>query len=262
VADAYAWNWNPVVGAMLALAGWRYMDGVWRYWRRVGSGRGVSHWQVMMFWAGLLVMFVALISPLDALSERLLSAHMLQHLLLMLVAPPLLVAGAPPLALINAVPRRWRRQLARWWNRQHFLHHLSEPFTVWVIFGLTLWVWHIPAFYQAALHDPAIHILEHLSFSGAALLFWWVYLREVHQGLATLALFTTAVHSSILGALMTFSATAWYPVYDATVAWGLTALEDQQIAGLIMWIPGGVIYVIAALVLLGHWLQQMEDGRL
>lgn len=247
-----AWNWNPLTGAFLALLGWRYMDGVWRLWHRAGTGRGVRRWQVMSFWAGWLVLFIALTSPIDTLGETSLTMHMIQHLLLTLVAPPLLVIGLPTLALVGMIPMRWRRGMGRWWHRNHRLQRLwqllNEPVTVWSLFALALWLWHIPALYQAALVSPAAHLIEHGSFFGTGLLFWW-HVHRLHA-LSVLTVFTTAMHSSILGALMTFSGQIWYPAYGS--------LQDQQIAGLIMWIPGGVVFVIAIVLLLWRWLDEME----
>ncbi len=247
-----AWNWNPLVGGLLALTGWRYMDGVWQYWQRAGTGQGVQRWQVAAFWGGLAVLFIALISPIDTLSSTSLSMHMTQHMLLMLIAPPLLVLGLPPIALIGTVPMRWRQGVVRWWNRRQLLkrfwHGLSKPLVAWVLLALVLWLWHIPALYEAAVNNVFVHHVEHASFFGTALLFWWSL--RTRYALGVLLVFTTAVHSSLLGALMTFSSQVWYPIYES--------LEDQQLAGLIMWVPGGVIFLVAGLLLLWRWLYEME----
>jgi putative membrane protein len=216
---------------------------------------------------------VALISPLDALSTALFSAHMAQHLLLLYVAPLLLVLGAPPFLLLWAMPRAWRRPLMGWW-RQSVWHRvwrwLLHPLAVWVLFGLTLWLWHIPVFYQAAVVNRAIHMLEHGAFFGTALLFCWLLVdgRQVrtksgaNEGLILLVIFTTALHSGLLGALLTFAATPLYPIYRFGVAqWGLTLLADQQIAGVLMWIPAGFFYLGAILVLVSRRLHIMETTK-
>jgi len=247
-----AWNWNPLIGGALAFGCWRYMDGVWRLWRKAGTGRGVRQWQVICFLSGLGVLFAALISPIDTYGETFLSVHMIQHLLLTLIAPPLLVLGLPPLALISMVPMRWRRSVGHWWQRRRILnqlwHGLSHPLSAWVAFALALWLWHLPGLYEAAVLHPVIHMLEHVTFFGAGMLFWWSI--RSRGAIGVMSLFTTAVHSSILGALMTFSNQTWYTVY--------TSLEDQQLAGLIMWVPGGIILLIALLLVLGDWLYDME----
>jgi putative membrane protein len=247
-----AWNWNPLIGGMLAFSAWRYMDGVWRLWGRAGTGRGVRRWQVACFWGGIIVLFIALLSPIDTFSETALSIHMIQHLLLTLIAPPLLVLGLPPLALIGSIPMRWRRGVGRWWHHQLILkqlwQRLSDPLIGWGVFALALWLWHLPPLYQSAVNNSVIHMIEHASFFGAGVLFWWSIHNRYAIGL--LSLFTTAVHSSILGALMTFSSQVWYPIYGS--------LEDQQLAGLIMWVPGGIIFLTAVMLHLWRWLDEME----
>ena len=263
-----AWNWDLLILASLALAGWRYAGGVGSLWQRAGSGRGVSGWRVAAFSGGLLALFIALISPLDALSGALFSAHMVQHLLLMMVAAPLLVLGAPPVALTWALPQRWRARVGRWWHGQTVLRSswqaLSHPAAVWGLYMSALWVWHLPLLYEAALRSEFIHFLEHGCFLAAAVLFWWTLARcplrgRLSYGAGILYVFTTALHSGLLGSLLTFTPRLWYPIYAAsTPGWGLTPLEDQQLAGVTMWVPMGIIYTIAALALLGVWLQVME----
>ncbi len=195
-----AWNWNPLTGGLLALLAWRYMDGVWRMWRRAGVGRGIAQWQVGAFWAGWAALFIALISPIDTYGETSLAVHMVQHLLLMLVAAPLLVLGLPPIAQISMIPVQWRRGLVRGWHRRKALRSmwmlLSAPLAAWGIFAGVMWGWHLPALYQAALREPSLHLLEHVSFMGAALLFWWSV--GARQALGFLSVFTAAVHSSLL----------------------------------------------------------------
>jgi len=122
-------------------------------------------------------------------------------------------------------------------------------------------LWHAPALYQATLTSGAVHTLQHVSFLGAALLFWWALLHgregRIGRPAAVIYLFTTAVHTSLLGALLTFSSRLWYPIYQATTGpWGLTPLEDQQLAGLIMWVPAGMAYLGAALALAATWLSE------
>jgi putative membrane protein len=239
-------------------------------WRRAGVGRGVSWGQVWLFAMGMGTLFVALISPLDTLSTALFSAHMAQHLLLLYVAPLLLVLGAPPFLLLWAMPRPWRRPLMGWWQ-QSFWHRLWQwllhPMAVWALFGLTLWLWHIPLFYQAAVVNRTIHMVEHGAFFGTALLFCWLLVdgrqartkAAANEGLILLVIFTTALHSGLLGALLTFAATPLYPIYRFGVAqWGLTLLEDQQIAGVLMWIPAGFFYLGAMLVLVARRLNHLE----
>jgi putative membrane protein len=125
-----------------------------------------------------------------------------------------------------------------------------------------LWGWHLPVAFEAALHDAWIHDLQHASFLASALLFWWVlFARRTRggDGPAVLYLFTTMVHTGALGALLTFSPTAWYGAYAG--GFGLSALEDQQLGGLVMWIPGGTVYLAAGVHLLGRWLFGAPPAR-
>jgi cytochrome c2 len=127
-----------------------------------------------------------------------------------------------------------------------------------------LWIWHIPRLFQATLTSELAHASQHLSFFGTALCFWWALLTRQQgpqgQGVAVLAVFTTALHSSLLGALLTLAPTPWYPAYaHTTAAWGLTPLEDQQLGGLVMWIPAGAVYLLAALALGAGWLRAIEQ---
>jgi len=263
-----AWNWNPLMAVALLLPTWAYAHGVMHLWRAGNAGRGVTRWQVSAFIAGIIILFIALISPVDPLGEELLSMHMIQHVLLMSLAPPLLVIGAPPSVFLWVLPLSQRRTLTGWWMRQVRLRSLwravSAPFSAWVLHAAAIWLWHLPGAYQAALTDSLVHGLEHASFFGTALLFWNATLAQgqARRLLGVLLLFTTALHSSILGALMTFSEQVWYPLYlERAPVWGTTALADQQLAGLIMWIPAGVVYVSAILALLGMALHVMEHSE-
>lgn len=146
---------------------------------------------------------------------------------------------------------------------------LTRPFTAWWIHAAALWAWHAPVLFEATLQSDLIHSFQHVSFLASALLFWWAVLRRKHAhmgyGAACIYVFTTAVHSSVLGALLTFSPVVWYPTYGGTTsAWGLTPLEDQQLGGLIMWVPAGVVFVVASLALAWAWMRESEritEGR-
>jgi cytochrome c oxidase assembly factor CtaG len=239
-----------------------YLAGTWRVWRRAGWGRGVRFAQAGSFWLGWILLALALVSPLHWLGERLFVAHMFEHEILMVIAAPLLVAARPGGAMIWAFPARWRAglgglarvpSLARLWRT------LSDPLAATILHGVALWVWHMPLLYNAALAHDGIHWLQHLSFFVTALLFWWSLIwgraRQRGYGAAVFYLFATALHSGVLGILLAVSKHLWYPG-QATIAaqWGLTPLEDQQLAGLVMWVPAGMVYAAAALVLAGLWI--------
>lgn len=263
------WRWEPALLAVFMVIIGFYGRGVWQLWQRAGAGRGVRYWQVAAFGAGIVALFIAFISPLAALAQALFSAHMAQHLLLMMVAAPLLVLGAPLLPLLWALPQPARKEIGREWKQAKGIHalwsHLTHPVAVWGLYTIILWAWHLPVLYQAALEQVWLHELEHVSFFGASLLFWWLVIqplghRRLDYGSGILFIFTTALHSGALGALLTFARTPLYPIYHSSVApWGLTLLEDQQLAGLLMWIPPSIIYVVTALIMLGLWLQHLEQ---
>ncbi len=263
------WTWDPTVIVGIAIAAWWYARGLGRLWGRAGVGRGVSRDQALAFAGGLAVLVVALISPLDALDTTLFSAHMAQHLLLMLVAAPLLVCGASLAPFLWALPLGWRRALSHAWQRSRVMHGawrgMTHPMVVWLLNLAVLWAWHIPILYEAALRNDAIHAGEHLSLLGASLLFWWLLRpaghRRLARGIDVLYVFTIGLQMSVLGALITFAGAPWYPVQEAQVAvWQLTPLEDQQLAGLIMWIPSGVVYLLAIAFLFVAWLRAEETA--
>jgi cytochrome c oxidase assembly factor CtaG len=222
----------------------------------------------LAFAVGLLALFVALISPLNRLGAALVSAHMVQHLVLVLIAGPLLVLGAPLVPLLWALPKPMRRALGGWWKQAWALRRawyaMSRPVVVWLLHAAAMWVWHLPGLYQAALVSEFVHAAEHGCFFGTALLFWRTIVPagksgRLSYGTRVLYVFATGMQSSVLGALLTFAPTPWYPAYVARVAaWGLTPIEDQQLAGLIMWVPGGLVYLHVAALLFLAWVQAEE----
>jgi putative membrane protein len=253
------WNFDPAVLLALGLLAGLYARGLARVWR-AGAGRGVAGWQVWCFAAGFVALVVALVSPLDPLSDELSSAHMVQHMVLMNVAAPLLVLGSPTLVVLSGVPAAYRRPLGRLWRRLDPVGPagapLWNPVVVWLAYAAVLWGWHLPPLYQAALRDPVVHDFQHLTFFAAAFLFWRAALdplgrRRLGVAAALVSLFTTALHATVLGVFMTLAPYPWYPDYHGrTEPWGLTPLEDQQLAGLIMWMPACSAYAVAAAGLL------------
>jgi putative membrane protein len=257
---------EPVTLICLALAAWLYGRGVRRLWGAAGTGHGIKRWQAGCYWGGWLALAAALASPIHPLGQVLFWVHMSQHEILMLVAAPLLVLGQPTPAFLAALPVEWSRRLARAGNSrgwQAVWSVLTEPLVAWLVHGVILWAWHIPSLFQATLRSEFIHALQHISFLGSALLFWWAVVhgrrRAMGYGMAMLYLLTTAMHSGLLGALLTFARTVWYPAYAGTAPrWGLTALEDQQLGGLIMWAPAGLVYIAVGLALFAAWLKESE----
>jgi putative membrane protein len=255
----------PIVAGLLLFGGW-YTWGVYRLWHKAGAGHGVLKRQVAAFSAAMLALAAALISPIDPLGETLFSAHMVQHLLLTLIAAPLLVLSGIPVACLHVLPTGWPQKAGRFLaSIQRPDHWMANPLLMAAVYAVAFWAWHVPSLYQAALENDTVHAIEHLSFIGAAIPFWWTILQphrsRSNSGVAILAIFFTVLHSGILGALLTFSTALWYPAYaDGTAAWGLTPLQDQQLAGAIMWVPGGILFTILAAVLFGRWIDKVEPS--
>lgn len=258
-AAASVWTFEPWVVALLLASLAMYVAGVRRLWRRAGAGRGIGARRVACFVTGWLVLAVALTSPIDTLAGALFSMHMVQHELLMVVAAPLFVMSRPLEAWTWALPPAWRRPLAAAGRLRPVAaawRALSEPLGAWTLHAAVLWLWHIPWLFEAALTNDWVHALQHASFLASALLFWWSVLgRGVRRpdGVGLASLFTTMLHTGALGALLTFAPHPWYGHY-AAAALGLTALEDQQLGGLVMWVPGGLAYMAAGLAIVAAWL--------
>ena len=242
-----------------------YVAGIIRLWRHAGYGRGIRVFDVLAFSVGWLSLVVALSSPLDELSERSQTAHMIQHELLMVIAAPLVAISLPLVATLWAMPPGMRRTVidavarpavAQMWRL------VTSPASAFLLYAVALWVWHIPALYDAALAHEPVHVVQHLCFFGTATLFWWGIAHgrygRVGYGAAVVYVFATAVHSGVLGALLTFSPYVWYQPYVASHHSGTSALEDQQVAGLLMWIPAGITFVAGGLVLFAAWLRESD----
>lgn len=255
-----AWTVEPLLIGGLALAALVY--------RRGFTGSPRTRWRAYCFAGALVAIVVALVSPLDALSGSLASAHMVQHVLLILIAAPLLAVSGPSSTLLRGAPREFARAGGRWRSRLRWLHHsaLRNPVYVWLAHVLTLWLWHSAALYGAALDSHPLHVAEHLTFVVTAWLFWRVVIsarlgERVPAGLGVLLVFGMAMQSVFLSVLLTFAESAWYPGYaTTTAAWGLTHLGDQQLAGVIMWVPAGLIYLGVALMLMATWLRSIEEA--
>jgi putative membrane protein len=264
-----AWNLHPVLLGGLLLA-------AWAYWRGQTSGprRPIDTWRARCFTAALVALGLALLSPLDALSGALASAHMVQHLLLLLAAAPLLALSAPSSAILRGSPLALRRASGRWRRRLGLTHGnlgvLLHPFAVWLLSVGVIWFWHAAGPYDATLDNQPLHVLEHASFLVTAVLFWQVVVgvrgaARVSGGLGVLLVFAMAMQSVFLSVLLTFARTPWYSGYAQTTApWGMDPLTDQRLAGVIMWIPAGGIYLMVALALLVAWIRatELEDVAL
>jgi putative membrane protein len=255
-----SWRPDPVVTGLLVLAAVVYRQGLVNLRARARPGPRPT--QVAAFAAGLAAAAVALVSPLDGAAASLFTAHMVQHLLLMMVVAPLLAAGRPLVVLGAALPVAGRRRLRRVAARRPAAA-LFHPVAVWALGTVVLWGWHLPALYDAAVRNDAVHAVEHLSLVGVAAVLWAAVLDRGPRPLAAPAavglLFATMLQSSGLGAVLTLAGSPLYDVHRATTsAWGLTPLEDQQLAGALMWVPPGVVYLGVMAGLLVRWLGSLD----
>ena len=255
IAEGSAWDFDPWIIGMMVLTSILYAGGARRLWSNAGLGAGVPVWRTACFTVGMLTLALALFSPIDTLGSELFSMHMVQHELLMLVVAPLLIAGQPLAVFLWAFKSSARQRIARLSKAKALQvpwQFLTKPLSAWMLHALILWVWHFPSLFQASLTDNLMHAAQHASFLGSALLFWASLIgpqSRLRSGTAVLYILTTVIHTGMLGALLTFSHKIWYPIYAGrTEAWGLSVLEDQQLGGLIMWVPAGFILLFVGLL--------------
>jgi putative membrane protein len=259
-------SWDLAVAAGLTASSLIYLTGLVRLRRHAGSERGVRGSHVLFFALGIAALVLALLSPLDSLSDILFSAHMGQHEILMLVAAPLLIMGKPNITGLWALPEGGRLALAALVRRPGLRatwRWLTGPVVILVLHAIALWIWHVPRLFEGAMHSEAVHAFQHLCFFITAALFWYSLTSgrygRAGYGAAVLFVFLTALHSGALGALITFAGSLWYPIYqDRSRAVGVDPLVDQQLAGLLMWIPAGLLLMVLGLGLLAAWLGAAE----
>ena len=261
------WSFEPAVIACLVAVSLVYAAGTWRLARERRSVSGARS-RGASFIAGVALLVVALLSPLDAWADRLFAAHMTQHLILMMLAPPLLVLGRPVAVALWALPRDARRAVARWWLADRGVRPavgvLRAPLTAWLASSAALWFWHLPKPYAFAFDDGWAHALEHLTFFFAGILFWRIVLehpqsRRLSLGAAMLFVATFAMQNGMLGAILIFAPRALYAVHAVAPPWSpLNPLEDQQAAGILMWVVSGTVDLVAIGVLFVAWLGSSE----
>jgi putative membrane protein len=226
-------------------------------------------WQTLAFMLGWALMAIALVSPLHDWSRRLFTAHMIGHELVMTLAAPLLVLSRPLGPVLWAFPRSARHSIARSVQLVGYLMFweiLTLPLVAAILHAVAIWVWHMPVLYEAALRVEWVHWAQHLSFLITALLFWWSVLdgpaRRRSGAGGIFLLFATGLHTAFLGILISLARRPLYGLQSqAAEQWHLTPLSDQQLAGLVMWVPGGMIYAVAALVLATVWIRGASRSR-
>src|SRR5579875_989475 len=254
------WNLDPVLLLGIALIVGLYCYGLGPYRRKYYPNERVDRLKVGYFAAGTLILALALVSPLDALSDTyFFSAHMIQHMLISVVTPPLWLLGIPSWMVERLFMRPTVGRIARW---------LCGPVVAFGLFNADLWLWHAPPLYDATLSNDTIHIIEHLTFIGFGLLFWAPILSptpaipRISRGFGVLYLFLGCQPMVALGALITFASQPLYqPYVTAPHIWGSTPLGDQQLGGLIMWLPSNIPALIGLSVLFFKWVEAHDRAE-
>lgn len=240
---------------LLAFAAF-YAFGVARLWARAGGIRGIARGQAIMFAAGCTALALLYLPAVREHSAGLFAAHMIEHEWAILIVAPLLVVGRPFAAFAWASPRPLLAAvtgLRRW--LQVVWRAATQPLFATIQHALAIWAWHASSLYELALQDRSAHFLQHACLLVSALIFWRAMLLSPQRGLVLFCLFFTVVQSGFLGVLLTLSERLWSASQSANAgAWGLTAIEDQQLAGLIMWVPAGLLYTAAALWVASAWI--------
>ena len=258
------WTLSPELLIPLALSLFIYLVG----WVRL-SRRASTPVRPALFLSGWTVLTLALVSPLHEAGERSFTMHMIEHELIMLPATLLLAASGAGGVLAWGLPRPLRLALAGGWKSplQGVWRRLTDPITATTVQAVVMWAWHAPLLFDRALDSYGWHIAQHACFFVSSLLFWWAMLhprgRSSGYGVSAACLFATSLIGGALGALMSFSSSPWYADYASMgmTGIGLDPVNDQRLAGLIMWIPGGLVHGAAALALAYKWLKSSEGGR-
>jgi cytochrome c oxidase assembly factor CtaG len=256
-----AWTFDPAICVPLLVTVLLFASGLARLRARSTKGAAKLMVRARLFGAGWLILAAALVSPLHEAGERSFAAHMLEHELIMLAAAPLLVLSQPLAVMLWAFPNPGRHSLgtaARSRLIEGPWQLLSAPVAATLIQAAALWLWHAPALFDLALANEGWHAAQHLSFLASALLFWTAMLsRRTAAGVSALCLVVTSIVSGALGALMAFATSPWYSAYEqlGMAPLGLTPAEDQQVAGLLMWVPGGLVHAGAALLIMRRLLR-------
>ena len=258
-----SWRFDPLALGLIGATAAVYLWAV----RRVDAAHpGNRHpaWRTWLFMGGLAAMAVALVSPIEAFEGALFSVHMVQHMLLELVAAPLLLAGAPiTLTLRVASPGVRRRLLTILHSR--VIRVLSFPVIAWFLFAAVNWGWHFSTLYDQALENVALHYVQHATFLAAALLFWWPVIGadpspwRLPHPVRLLYLFLAMPQNSFLGVALMSTRTVLYPHYlTSGRTWGPSPLDDQQLGGIIMWVVGDVAFLVGMAGVVGMWVRQEE----
>jgi putative membrane protein len=257
-----------VIGLLLTLGALHFIG--WRNLRRRGRTRFANGWRLASYFVGLFVLGISILSPIDVLSSQLFLMHMVQHLLMMMAAAPLLMLANPFPTFLWALPRDLRTRVGRWFLPGHPLYRTLEkilrPGVTWLVFVTVYLGWHDPELYNLALRNAFVHDLEHITFFGVAILFWWRITSAGPQigkrlpAMMRAAYAVTLVPVNMLaGVAITFSESPIYTHYTMVPRlYGISVMDDQTWAGLIMWIPGSMMYILAAIFLIGVHMNRVK----
>jgi putative membrane protein len=260
---------KSVLTLLLAGLGAAYTLGWWRL-RAAGHGQITATWRLPLYLAGLASVAIALLSPLERLAEELFSSHMIQHELLTMYAPPLLLLGNPLPVVLWGLPRRARRVAAGPLMRGRILRRALWSLTflpvAWSLYTVDLWAWHLPVLYEAAIRNFELHVLEHAAFFTTAILFWWPIVepaprlrRRLNAGFKILYLLAATAQNTFLGMFLSVPQRALYQVYvERAAARGVDPVDDQTLAGGIMW-ASSHMYLLPILLLV--WAYARAEVR-
>jgi putative membrane protein len=253
----YTWNWEPGLLFGLAMQIWAYLICTVGPLRRFFPGAGApTPLEIQLFILGWLTLFAALVSPIDTLSAYSLTMHMVQHILITLIAPPLMLLGTPSWLLQPLTRLPYAIPIGRW---------LTSPLVAFALFNIVFIGWHVPANYDLALTSQLFHILEHVMFFATAVIAWWPIfspldeLPRSHPLAQTAFLFFQSLPATILGAIIALAQEPLYPYYtNVPTLWGMSVMEDQQLAGLLMWVPASLVYFGVLTVVFIRWLSRSD----
>jgi cytochrome c oxidase assembly factor CtaG len=260
-----AWRPDPLPIIGVALAAAAYLWAVRHVSTRHPQNRPRA-WRTAAFLAGLGAILLALISPIEAYEGQLFSVHMLQHMLLELVAAPLLLLGAPTTLALRAASAPWRRRLL-WLLRSRVVALITFPLLTWILFAAVNWGWHFSTLYDQALENAPLHYLQHATFLVAALLFWWPVVGadpgrwRLPYPVRLFYLFLAMPQNSFLGVALMSAGGVLYPHYASNGrSWGPSVMADQSLGGILMWVFGDVVFLVAMGAVVAGWVRY-EDRR-
>lgn len=265
-----SWAWRPEIILTLSLAATVHLIGRQRL-KRKGSTDLTKPWRSISYLSGLAILWIALMSPIDVLSDQFFYMHMIQHLLMVMIAAPLLLIANPMPIALWGLPSSLRLEIGRGLRPgsrfRQVVRSVTTPGLVWLYFVAVLVGWHDPRLYGLALRNELVHDLEHLSFLGTAVLFWWHVIgcaphihRRLSQGVRIGYALSVVPANALTGIAIAFASEPIYEHYTTVPRIGeMTVLQDQMLSGIIMWIPGSMMYIVAALILIAR-IVRGEDG--